>query len=233
MPTQSQPRPGTRDALLEAAEELFAGRGYASVGVREIVERAGANIAAVNYHFGSKSALYLETVRRSMARGNGDAAWQQLTPAPPDRSQAAAALARFIHRFLEHIIQTSSDACACSLLIREAVEPSEAVDAVVRDFIQPHQRALLEVIERLNPDLSQGDRVLHAEGVIGQILHYRVFRPFVERLGVCELSNPAAVARVARHISMSCLRAMGCDEMEIAQALRGTGAEVRGVNHHD
>ena len=77
---------GTRDALLDATEALFSERGHAAVGIREIVDRAGVNIAAINYHFGSKSALYLETVRRAMARSEHDSAWAVLEdrPASPE-----------------------------------------------------------------------------------------------------------------------------------------------------
>ncbi len=47
----------TRERLLEAAEELFSARGVGGVSLRELTRHAGANIAAVNYHFGSKLGL--------------------------------------------------------------------------------------------------------------------------------------------------------------------------------
>jgi AcrR family transcriptional regulator len=47
----------TRLRLLDAAEELFARRGLDAVSVRDITERAGANIAAIHYHFGTKNDL--------------------------------------------------------------------------------------------------------------------------------------------------------------------------------
>ncbi len=54
----------TRDRVLDAAEGLFAERGFAAVGVREITRAAGANAAAVNYHFGSKLELYRAVLKR-------------------------------------------------------------------------------------------------------------------------------------------------------------------------
>lgn len=52
----------TREAILEAAEELFAQKGYSAVGLREIARRAKVNASSVNYHFGGKlgclEALY-------------------------------------------------------------------------------------------------------------------------------------------------------------------------------
>lgn len=55
----------TRDQLLAAAERLFAEKGVASVSLREITSAAGANVAAVNYYFGSKENLVREVhIRR-------------------------------------------------------------------------------------------------------------------------------------------------------------------------
>lgn len=53
----------TRRRLLEAAERLFAERGFEATSVRAVTGRAGANLAAVNYHFGSKTGLIRELFR--------------------------------------------------------------------------------------------------------------------------------------------------------------------------
>jgi AcrR family transcriptional regulator len=47
----------TVDRILDAAEELFADRGFAETSLRMITSRAQVNLAAVNYHFGSKKSL--------------------------------------------------------------------------------------------------------------------------------------------------------------------------------
>src|SRR5690606_32011959 len=59
-------RDGTRDALIAAGRALFALHGYDGASVRAITARAGANLGAINYHFGSKRALYDEVVRRCL-----------------------------------------------------------------------------------------------------------------------------------------------------------------------
>ena len=48
----------TRTRLLHAAVKLFAAQGYEATSVRQVCERADANVAAVGYHFGGKSGLY-------------------------------------------------------------------------------------------------------------------------------------------------------------------------------
>ncbi|HLM52450.1 MAG TPA: TetR family transcriptional regulator [Pseudoxanthomonas sp.] len=56
----------TKDRILGAAEELFAQHGFAGTSLRQVTSRADVNIAAVNYHFGSKDNLVNEVFRRRM-----------------------------------------------------------------------------------------------------------------------------------------------------------------------
>ena len=56
----------TKDRILGAAEELFAQHGFAGTSLRQVTGRADVNIAAVNYHFGSKENLVNEVFRRRM-----------------------------------------------------------------------------------------------------------------------------------------------------------------------
>ena len=62
------PSDHTRSAILAAAERLYADRGFGDVTLRDIVAEANVNLAAVNYHFGSKDELIAELfVTRSIA----------------------------------------------------------------------------------------------------------------------------------------------------------------------
>ena len=56
----------TKDRILGAAEELFAQYGFSGTSLRQVTSRADVNIAAVNYHFGSKENLVNEVFRRRM-----------------------------------------------------------------------------------------------------------------------------------------------------------------------
>ena len=211
----------TPEALLDAAERLFAEHGYAAVGIREISEAAGANIAAIKYHFGSKSDLYIACVRRAMERHGARAAWQVLEGPHASRRAAAAALALFIRRFLARRLPPPGDGpdVAGSLILHEAAEPSEAIDSVVRDFIRPHESMLVETLSVLAPEAQRRTLALHAQSIMGQMLHYRVFRPFMERMAVGDLSRPATVRRIADHIARVSLRGLGLSEARIERAL--------------
>lgn len=54
----------TQERILLAAERLFAEKGFNASTLRDVTERAGVNLASVNYHFGSKEALFTEMLRR-------------------------------------------------------------------------------------------------------------------------------------------------------------------------
>ena len=54
----------SKQRLLEAAEQLFADRGFESVSVRDVTQLAKANVAAINYHFGSRDGLIAMVVLR-------------------------------------------------------------------------------------------------------------------------------------------------------------------------
>ena len=55
----------TRNRLIEAAGEVFAEQGFRNATVRDICDRAGANLASVNYHFQSKEQLYATVLRHA------------------------------------------------------------------------------------------------------------------------------------------------------------------------
>ena len=58
------PKGGSRERLLNAAEKLFAQRGFDGTSIRDIAARSGDTIGTLSYHFGSKDALLGEVVRR-------------------------------------------------------------------------------------------------------------------------------------------------------------------------
>ncbi|MCK5341339.1 MAG: helix-turn-helix transcriptional regulator, partial [Desulfobulbaceae bacterium] len=60
-------KPDTKHRILDAAERLFADKGYHNTSLRNITSAAKANLASVNYHFGSKEALISEVMDRRLA----------------------------------------------------------------------------------------------------------------------------------------------------------------------
>src|SRR5262245_49952634 len=130
-PSEAENEPGaTRQQLLEAAADVFADAGYRAATVREICERAGANIAAVNYHFGDKEKLY-----RAVLRDTYRAAVKKY-PADfglPPRATPEQRLRAFIHSLLLRIFSAGPSARHGKLMAREMIEPTGALDLVVKE----------------------------------------------------------------------------------------------------
>jgi len=208
----------TREALLGAAERLFAERGYSDVGTRELAAGAAANVSAIKYHFGDKRGLYVAAVRRAMERRPAAAPWEALNEKPKNRKVAAAQLAIFIRLLLVRLLGPSEDT-STKLLFREAAEPSEAIDSVVAELIQPLETLLVEVIGTIRPGASVDDSRLAAQSVLGQISHYRVFMPFLQRMRNRSLRSSGSIERIAAHISGFSLSALGCNSTTIEQAI--------------
>ena len=121
----------TRDRILDAAECLFVEHGFEATTLRMITAAARANLAAVNYHFGSKEALVEEVFRRKLAALNA------LRLAELDRIEAAAGGAagkprQIVEAFFGVAIRMAADADGggrsfMQLLGRAYTEPTEFV----------------------------------------------------------------------------------------------------------
>lgn len=94
----------TKDRILAAAEELFAEAGIAATSLRQITGRAGVNLAAVNYHFGSRDALIEAVFERRLKPLNEErlARLDQLKSGTPTLSQVVKA-------FIEPVLSLSRD----------------------------------------------------------------------------------------------------------------------------
>ncbi|MBI4586098.1 MAG: CerR family C-terminal domain-containing protein [Planctomycetes bacterium] len=195
----------TRRRLLEAAGEIFAAEGYRGATVRGICERARANVAAVNYHFGDKEALY-RTVLRHAHRSS-------LERHPPDRgltpdAPPARRLEGFIASFLNRIFDPEQPAWQGKLLARELFEPTGALNHLVED-IRPRAAMLRSIIEALmGPGAREGDVRLASISVVGQCLLYFHSRAVIERLYPEQTFGPAEVQKIAAHITRFSLLAL-------------------------
>jgi TetR/AcrR family transcriptional regulator, regulator of cefoperazone and chloramphenicol sensitivity len=199
--------------LLLAAAELFAERGVAATSVREIVQAAKVNVAAVNYYFGSKENLYLEVLRYTFRQARS--LEQEVEPLIQEARQigtpAAAALAirRYIQMFLQALFTVKEADRHLCLMARELADPSGTLDIIVEEFIIPKHRVLTALIGQFAPDLArQKNLIFYSISVIAQCLHYRWSLPVILKLTHQEQPNMAWVEQVATHIADFSLSAL-------------------------
>jgi TetR/AcrR family transcriptional regulator, regulator of cefoperazone and chloramphenicol sensitivity len=196
----------TKDRLIEAAGEEFADKGYDSARIRTICERAGANVAAVNYHFGDKEQLYVATVLHAHRCGfDTPDAEAALPPAP------AVQLRTFIHDFLCRVLAIHHpEDWRHRLMLREMLHPTMASDVLIREAIRPKFERLQAIFREFCPDAEERKLNALAFSVIGQCLYYRMGRPIAERLIGRDSFEALDLDFLTNHITSFCLAALGC-----------------------
>jgi AcrR family transcriptional regulator len=132
----------TRQRLIDAAAVLFAAEGFENVTVREICKVSNANVAAINYHFGDKAGLYravitvaissmLETTELSQRAGEG------LSPEDQIRG--------FVRVFVARLSGDGPTSWIHRLMAREFERPTEALDQVLTQVVNPRLEYLSKV----------------------------------------------------------------------------------------
>jgi len=187
----------TREKLVEAAGHVFAERGYHATTVREIVKRSGANIAAVNYHFGDKLGLYTEVLQQLVRAARVDAINSALDQkAPPEDILRAVIRTR-----LQSVTRPNLQDLHFRIMMHELVQPTPALSRVVNEVSRPIYERLLELVGRIIdlPPKNEKTR-LCVHSIMGQILVYVLAGPLLTRLWPELEMTPAQVDRIAEHI---------------------------------
>jgi len=193
--TTSEP---TRDKLLDVAGRIFADRGYRATTIREICIKAGANIAAVNYHFGDKLGLYTEVVQHSARLAEFQAAQIVIDRnAPPEEILRAIIRARLYSLFRE-----DRPDWHFRIMAHELAQPTPALRRLVNKVGQPMIQRVLELVGGMI-GLPADDETtrLCAISVFGQIMVYALASPLVTAVWPAFDMTPDQVECVADHIA--------------------------------
>jgi TetR/AcrR family transcriptional regulator, regulator of cefoperazone and chloramphenicol sensitivity len=195
----------TKIRLLEAAGEEFAEKGFEAATIRSICQRAEANVAAVNYHFGDKEQLYIQAVLEAQRCGSEilpESAFEEGTPAEHLRV--------FIHHFLANVLAMSrNNSWHRALMLREMIRPTSACETLVREAIRPRFERLQKILRRVCPGADPRRLNALSFSVIGQCLHYKVARAVSERLVGPEAYEALDVEYLTDHITTFTLAALG------------------------
>jgi AcrR family transcriptional regulator len=158
--------------LLAAAGEIFAEKGFRDATIAEICLKAGTNIAAVNYHFGSKEALYREAWRHAFAQSiqthppDGGVA-DDATPEERLQGQVSALLNRIADRNNREVW----------FMQREFINPTGLLEEVMREEIRPLQQRTEKLVRELLGSQVTEEEVRFCElGIISQCINPMVMR---------------------------------------------------------
>lgn len=134
----------TKEKILSAAGDVFVEKGFRDATIADICKRAGANISAVNYYFGSKEALYQEAWRHDFAES------VRAYPQDGGVSDNAPAEERLRGR-LKALIERISDANNKEFFIAqmEIANPTGLLEEVMRSALDPQRDKTLTIVRDL------------------------------------------------------------------------------------
>lgn len=150
----------TRQRIIEAAEKLFALRGVEGVSIRDITKAAGVNLAAINYHFGTKYGLAAEVFKHCLDPLNArrlellDEVEKKAGAKPPALEAVLEAMIRpAVERGFDH---QKDNETFLRLTGRCLSEPNVEIDEIVRPLfeklIRRFEAAFLRALPGLDPE---------------------------------------------------------------------------------
>jgi AcrR family transcriptional regulator len=196
----------TRRKLIDAAGEVFAGHGFHKATVRQITDRAGVNIAAINYHFRDKAELYRAVLSECHCTAQAVGGPMKIGAGPPEER-----LRFYIDGFLHRLLHPDRPKWHGMLMAREMTDPTDALDIIVEEAIRPQARAMEKIINELTKGKVSKDRVwMLGFSVVSQCLFYIHDRPLIERLHPKFATKPPSIETLVDHIyafSLAAIRA--------------------------
>jgi AcrR family transcriptional regulator len=202
-------RAGTRAELLEAAGQIFAEKGFDRATGREICERAGANPAAINYHFGGMEGLYAAVIDAAFGRL---LTLEKLNSAIAGKADAKAKLTTIIELAVDLLTGPISASWVLRVVGREFVAPSFALEALIQKEGIPKARILRAIAAELmglsedDPAVARGCLTLIAPCAMLLIADRRTLRRALPGLAL-KRENAPALARHLLHYALGGLAA--------------------------
>jgi len=205
----------TRDALMNAATELFAARGFDGTKVEQIADKAGANKALISYHFGGKQGLYNEILAATFTEASRRFRAIEESEAPADER-------------LREFIQTFADMATLrpalpTMVLREVLSGGLHVD----DQLLPQFLALFRVVQGIvDQGIEDGtflavNPYLTHINLLGSLVFFFAFRPLSSKIGAGRLpTSVPEVREFVKHLQSTMSRALrpseGDADLELA-----------------
>jgi len=197
--------PDTRERILRAAEALFMEHGFADTSLRMITACAEVNLAAVNYHFGSKEALIREVFQRHLGPLNA------ARIACLDRLEAQAqgqplSPERIVEAIVSPVLQVSRDpvkggARFLRLLGRALSEGTDALQGVLpahyREVVVRFKTALVRAL----PDVPETEIVWRMHFMFGAMAYALAGNDAMQLIATCKVDGADDAEAVIRHLT--------------------------------
>jgi AcrR family transcriptional regulator len=146
--TMSRTAESTRGAIIKAAVQLFAEKGFQSTSVRDIVVKARVNQAAINYHFKGKDGLYLEVLKTAFEKLTEHAGFD---PEKLESLSREEALRSFVHQQLRPLLFRDEMSRYIRLFALESAHPSKIFLKFMATNTVSYLTTAVDIVRRFLP----------------------------------------------------------------------------------
>lgn len=178
----------TRQALVNAAGELAAELGFASVSTRAIATRAGENIGSIHYHFGGKQKLFEAVVAAVTVRWQNEPLDQVLADCDlTSRAGQAQAVALTLRRMARLLFDRTAPDWHCRVIYQLLQLPNPLQEAFREGVFEPDSRLIEKLLKRIAPGLSDKQVQIHFFVLMSPlILHADYQKALFRRMDITE-----------------------------------------------
>ena len=206
-PTKVEKGIATRQRLLESAQQLFAEQGFDRVSVRDITDRAGANVAAVNYHFRSREGLVEEVMERYINPIN-DERTERLEKLERRFGSKEAPLEEILDAFVRPFVtqvrrSEMSEMLFYRLMGRIFGEQGAELPKTVEEGFRRMLRRFMKAFARALPGLSQEELAWRLHFTVGSMLHTMAHADTLHRLTEGASGEPTMETTLSRFVHFS------------------------------
>jgi AcrR family transcriptional regulator len=209
-------RSDTRADLVDAALDLFGEGGFAAVSTRSLADRAGANLAAIQYHFGGKEALYVAVIDRvievvALRVADAEAMFAAVRDSLASNPRAQAALIdRMVNLLTRSLLLDNEVRRFVPFILREMFHPSAHFDRFFEAVPGRLHRLLAGLVGIIRNEPAESTKViLQTHALIGQLIVFLIGQPILLRRLHWPEYSPDAVEQILATLVPSLLSSLG------------------------
>lgn len=202
LPNEAVERPDRKQAILLAAERLFAQHGYHGVSIRQIADEAGVPLALVGYYYGQKQELF-----HAIFEHWSHTIHERLELLAQARTQPrdGKSLERVVRAFVEPVMRmrASPEGEYYALLVaRELAYRTPEADLVLSDYFDPMAHAFIDALQEACPGSERAQIAWAYQFALGALIHHMSDQR-VERLsqGANQPCDPAALPQLVAFVT--------------------------------
>jgi AcrR family transcriptional regulator len=198
------PQSESKRRLLDAAEELFADKGFDVVSVRDITQHAKANVAAVNYHFGSRDGLIALVVTRYITPVNEERA-ARFEALEKKFGSKAAPLEEIIDAFVRPLVgivrkSELSERLFCRLLGRIFSMQGEGFPPLVEEQMRVLIDRFTRMLAKALPGVAPEEMAWRIHFIVGGMIHMLMNQELLHRVTSGASGSPSMESVLGRFI---------------------------------